>query len=63
MSMAFAVLEHLLGQPGNYMKAINIYHKSNKAFTVITGVLLEMPLLRQPCGWELMEMGGRGDGN
>lgn len=48
--MAFIVLEHLLGQAGSYMKAISIYHKSNKAFMATKRGLLEMPFIRPPEG-------------
>lgn len=50
--MAFIVLEHLVGQAGSYMKAINIYHKSNKAFVATKRALLEMPFIRPPEGDE-----------
>lgn len=53
--MAFIVLEHLLGQAGSYMKAINIYHKSNKAFMATKRALLEMPFIRPPEGDEEMK--------
>lgn len=48
MSMAFIVLDHLLVQAGSYMKAINIYHKSNKAFMATSKALLEMLFFRSP---------------
>lgn len=44
-----------LGQAGSYMKAINIYHKSNKAFMATRIALLEMPFFRPPQGNEEME--------
>lgn len=53
--MAFIVLEHLLGQAGSYMKAISIYHKSNKAFMATKRGLLEMPFIRPPEGDEEIE--------
>lgn len=55
MSMAFIVLDHLLGQAGSYMKAINIYHKSNKAFIATRRALLEIPFFRPPEGDEEIE--------
>jgi len=52
MSVAFIVQLHLFGQPGSYMKAINIYHKSNKAFMATRKALLEMPFYRPLVGNE-----------
>lgn len=55
MSVAFIVLEHSLGQARSYMKAINIYHKSNKAFMATRKALLETPFFKPPQGDEEME--------